>query len=100
MVKMECLRFLFFSFLREESVCYSDSILFRTLLVELIPKLSHFLLISLQFKMPQRISPFKDACNHVALRTDKTSKLEVKYINREVKGKMVLDVVLFIWLSV
>ena len=37
--------------------------------------------------MPPRISPLTDACHHVGLKTDKTWKLEVKYINA-VKGKM------------
>lgn len=37
--------------------------------------------------MPPRISPLTDACHHVGLKTDKTWKLEVKYINA-VKGKI------------
>ncbi|XP_059210359.1 N-lysine methyltransferase KMT5A-A-like [Centropristis striata] len=36
--------------------------------------------------MPPRISPLKDACHHVGLKTDKTWKLDVKYIN-SVKGR-------------
>ncbi|KAI4889246.1 hypothetical protein NFI96_027659 [Prochilodus magdalenae] len=36
--------------------------------------------------MPPRISPLKDAINHVVSKTDKTFKLEVKYINT-VKGR-------------
>ncbi|KAL7371152.1 hypothetical protein ABVT39_020595 [Epinephelus coioides] len=34
-----------------------------------------------EFKMPPRISPLKDATHHVLSKSDKTSKLEVKYIN-------------------
>lgn len=41
--------------------------------------------IFLQFEMP-RFSPASDAIHHVISKTDKTSKLEVKYINAE-KGK-------------
>ena len=37
--------------------------------------------------MPPRLSPVKDACHHIGLKTDKTWKLEVKFINA-VKGKM------------
>ena len=37
--------------------------------------------------MPPRISPLTDACHHVGLKTDKTWKLEVKYINA-IKGKI------------
>lgn len=37
--------------------------------------------------MPPRISPLKDASDHVVSKTDKTTKLEVKYINA-VKGKV------------
>ena len=37
--------------------------------------------------MPPRISPLTDACHHVGLKTDKTWKLEVKFINA-VKGKI------------
>ncbi|TRY60772.1 hypothetical protein DNTS_029621 [Danionella cerebrum] len=36
--------------------------------------------------MPPRVSPLKDACHHVGLKTDKTWKLEVKFINA-VKGR-------------
>ncbi|CAL8302501.1 unnamed protein product [Arctogadus glacialis] len=36
--------------------------------------------------MPPRLSPTSDAIRHVLLKTDKTSKLEVKYINAE-KGR-------------
>ncbi|KAG9259815.1 N-lysine methyltransferase KMT5A-like, partial [Astyanax mexicanus] len=36
--------------------------------------------------MPPRISPLRDAIEHVVSKTDKTSKLEVKYINA-VKGR-------------
>ncbi|XP_034545479.1 N-lysine methyltransferase KMT5A-like [Notolabrus celidotus] len=35
--------------------------------------------------MPPRVSPFKDAFKYVCSKTDKTSKLELKYINA-VKG--------------
>ncbi|KAL7877361.1 hypothetical protein SRHO_G00040040 [Serrasalmus rhombeus] len=38
------------------------------------------------FEMPPRISPLKDAIQHVVSKTDKTCRLEVKYINA-VKGK-------------
>ncbi|TRY84947.1 hypothetical protein DNTS_019025 [Danionella cerebrum] len=43
-------------------------------------------LICFQFEMPPRVSPLKDACHHVGLKTDKTWKLEVKFINA-VKGR-------------
>ncbi|XP_073331581.1 uncharacterized protein [Pagrus major] len=39
-----------------------------------------------KFEMPRRISPLQDAICHVISRTDKTDKLEVKYINA-VKGR-------------
>ncbi|XP_019724287.1 probable histone-lysine N-methyltransferase set-1 [Hippocampus comes] len=38
------------------------------------------------FEMPQRVGPLQDAIRHVSLRTDKTGKLCVKYINA-VKGR-------------
>ncbi|CAL8348854.1 unnamed protein product [Boreogadus saida] len=41
--------------------------------------------------MPPRISPLTDACHHVGLKTDKTWKLEVKYINA-VKGRGVFAI--------
>jgi hypothetical protein len=37
--------------------------------------------------MPPRTSPLTDARHHVGLKTDKTWKLEVKFINA-VKGKI------------
>ncbi|CAK6970436.1 uncharacterized protein LOC113091576 [Scomber scombrus] len=40
-----------------------------------------------KFEMPRRISPLQDAICHVISRTDKTDKLEVKFINA-VKGKV------------
>ena len=39
-----------------------------------------------ELKMPRRISPLQDAIHHVITKTDKTSKLEVKYIN-PLKGR-------------
>ncbi|CAL8377415.1 unnamed protein product, partial [Gadus morhua 'NCC'] len=42
--------------------------------------------VCLQFQMPPRLSPTSDAIRHVLSKTDKTSKLEVKYINAE-KGR-------------
>ncbi|XP_034036862.1 N-lysine methyltransferase KMT5A-A-like [Thalassophryne amazonica] len=36
--------------------------------------------------MPPRLTPLKDACQHVGSKTDKTQKLEVKFINA-VKGR-------------
>lgn len=42
--------------------------------------------------MPLWISPLKDAIHHINTKTDKTSKLEVKYINA-VKGKAVSDLI-------
>ncbi|KAG7487017.1 hypothetical protein JOB18_044609 [Solea senegalensis] len=42
--------------------------------------------ICLQFEMPPRLSPTNDAIHHVLSKMDKTSKLEVKYINAE-KGR-------------
>ena len=42
--------------------------------------------------MAPRISPLKDATHYVLSKSDKTCKLEVKYIN-EVKGKMLSDVI-------
>lgn len=39
-----------------------------------------------------QISSFKDAMHHIVSKTDKTFKLEVKYINA-VKGKVVSDVI-------
>ncbi|CAL8406736.1 unnamed protein product [Arctogadus glacialis] len=43
------------------------------------------------FEMPPRISPLTDACHHVGLKTDKTWKMEVKYINA-VKGSGVFAI--------
>lgn len=43
-------------------------------------------------EMPPRISPLKDAAQHVVSKTDKTFKLDVKYINA-VKGKVESDVI-------
>lgn len=40
----------------------------------------------MQFRMAPRISPQKDAMHHVITKTDKTGKLEVKFINA-VKGE-------------
>ncbi|XP_078790071.1 uncharacterized protein LOC105358446 isoform X3 [Oryzias latipes] len=40
----------------------------------------------MQFRMAPRISPQKDAMHHVITKTDKTGKLEVKFINA-VKGR-------------
>lgn len=42
--------------------------------------------------MPPQISPLKDAIQHVLSKTDKTCKLEVKYINA-VKGKVMSDAI-------
>uniref|UniRef100_A0AAV2MIN6 SET domain-containing protein n=1 Tax=Knipowitschia caucasica TaxID=637954 RepID=A0AAV2MIN6_KNICA len=36
--------------------------------------------------MPPRLSPLNDACHHVGAKTDKTWKLEVKFIDA-VKGR-------------
>lgn len=42
--------------------------------------------------MPPRISPLKDAIHHIVLKTDKTWKLEVKYINAK-QGKVLSYVI-------
>ncbi|XP_034554106.1 uncharacterized protein LOC117823139 isoform X2 [Notolabrus celidotus] len=57
-------------------------------------KLANFSNILLQFEMLPRVSPRKDALNHVCSKTDKTSKLEVKYINA-VKGRGVFALASF-----
>ncbi|XP_036415626.1 uncharacterized protein LOC118799720 [Colossoma macropomum] len=47
-----------------------------------------------ELKMPRRISPLQDAMHHVITKTDKTSKLEVKYIN-PLKGRGVFSLAQF-----
>ncbi|XP_076855742.1 uncharacterized protein LOC143510359 isoform X2 [Brachyhypopomus gauderio] len=44
--------------------------------------------------MPRRISPLQDAINHVVTMTDKTSKMDVKYINPQ-KGRGVFSLAPF-----